>query len=46
MIDGEADVAGYLLKGRDAVGITESTEIEVTAKSDARLLIIEVPMHW
>jgi hypothetical protein len=46
MIEGEAEVAGIVLKGRDAVGLTEISELEFKALTDAKVLLMEIPMHW
>jgi redox-sensitive bicupin YhaK (pirin superfamily) len=45
MIEGEASVAGQNLKGGDAVGIHEATEIPVEFRKDSKLLLIEIPMN-
>ncbi len=45
LIEGEADVAGHLLKQRDAIGITDFTNVDITVLSKAKILIVEVPMQ-
>jgi quercetin 2,3-dioxygenase len=45
VISGEVTVAGQILTGRDAMGISGTAEITVTATMDTDLLIIEVPME-
>jgi len=45
VIEGNVTVAGQALSRRDGLGVTETAEIEITADSDARLLIMEVPME-
>jgi len=44
VIDGEAEVAGEKLSKRDGLGITDADNINITAKGDVELLLIEVPM--
>lgn len=46
LIDGSVEVAGSFLSGRDAIAITETTSVNIKAKSAARILVMEVPMHW
>jgi redox-sensitive bicupin YhaK (pirin superfamily) len=43
-IEGDSVIEGELLKKRDAIGIWESNEVTFTAKTNTKLLIIEVPM--
>ena len=45
MIDGSVEIAGETLNKRDAIGVSEEEMISIAFKSDARLLIIEVPMN-
>jgi len=45
VIEGKVNVAGQDLNRRDGLGVSETTEIDITAGSDARLLVIEVPME-
>lgn len=45
VIEGNISVTGENLKKRDAIGISESSEVEMTANEDSQLLIIEVPMN-
>jgi redox-sensitive bicupin YhaK (pirin superfamily) len=44
VISGKPTVAGTLLHERDALGITETSTIELSASAPAEVLIIEVPM--
>lgn len=44
VIEGEMNIAGQPLKRRDGFGVSEVTEIEITANSQSKLLIMEVPM--
>jgi redox-sensitive bicupin YhaK (pirin superfamily) len=46
LIEGNLEVAGNLLSGRDAIALTETTSVKIKAGSEARVLIMEVPMHW
>jgi len=45
VIEGDVTVAGQTLKRRDGLGVSETDEIEIIATSDARLLVMEVPME-
>ncbi len=44
VIDGEAEIAGEKLKKRDAIGISETDKFEIKATSNARILVMDVPM--
>lgn len=44
VIEGSITIAGTTLNKRDAIGITETQTVEITATSNARLLAIDVPM--
>jgi len=44
VIEGNATIAGQALNRRDGLGVSETEEIEITADTDTRLLIMEVPM--
>lgn len=46
VLNGELDVIGEVLDTRDAIGITDTNEIEIKAKSYAEILVIEVPMEF
>jgi redox-sensitive bicupin YhaK (pirin superfamily) len=46
LIEGNIEVAGNILSGRDAIALTETTSVKIKAGSEARLLVMEVPMHW
>jgi redox-sensitive bicupin YhaK (pirin superfamily) len=46
LIDGEATAAGHTLHRRDAVGITDTDTLTVSATKDAKVLLMEVPMEW
>lgn len=44
ILEGEIDSAGEVLMSRDALGISETTQFDVKARKDAKVLIIEVPL--
>ena len=44
-IEGEIEVNGEKLERRDAVGIWETEEIEIKANSNAKFLVMEIPME-
>ena len=44
-IEGEIEVNGQKLEKRDAVGIWETNEIEIKANSNAKFLVMEIPME-
>lgn len=44
VIDGNIEIGGNLLGKRDAIGVSETDSIDISAKEDAKLLLIEVPM--
>lgn len=44
ILEGEAEVNRETLHKRDAIGISDTDEFEIKAKSDAELLAVEVPM--
>jgi len=44
VIEGDIRMAGHSLSRRDAIGISESDEIEIEALADTQLLAIEIPM--
>ena len=44
-IEGEIEVNGEKLKRRDAVGIWATNEIEIKANSNAKFLVMEIPME-
>lgn len=46
VIDGNVKVGDILLDIRDGLGITETETIHIKAESDARILVMEVPMKW
>ena len=46
VLEGEAVVGDQRLGRRDAVGIWNTSELDIEAISDSRILLIEVPMQW
>lgn len=44
VISGEVEVAGEKLAARDAIAISETQSVELHAKKDSEVLMIEVPM--
>ena len=44
VIDGEVEVNGEKLEKRDAIGITEYTNFNIKALSNARILVMDLPM--
>ena len=45
MIKGEAEIGTENLNIRDAIGVWDTNSINLKAKANSRILIIEVPMH-
>lgn len=45
VIEGDVTVAGQALNRRDGFGVSEINEIEITANSQAKLLVMEVSMQ-
>jgi redox-sensitive bicupin YhaK (pirin superfamily) len=46
LIDGEATAADQSLSSRDAVGVTETDNVTIAATTNAKVLLMEVPMEW
>ena len=44
ILNGEINIEGQVLSDRDGYGIWDTEEIQLTAKSKARVLLMEVPM--
>ncbi|MEZ5013814.1 MAG: pirin family protein [Chitinophagales bacterium] len=44
VIAGSVEIDGTALHARDGMGITDATEINISATADARILVMEVPM--
>lgn len=45
VLDGELSINGQPLEKRDGFGVWDTTELTISASSDARLLLMEVPMQ-
>ncbi|GEC72567.1 hypothetical protein SAMN05443543_101427 [Flavobacterium flevense] len=45
-IEGEIEVNGEKLETRDAIGIWETTEIEIKATTASKFLVMEIPMKY
>ena len=39
-------IDGRTLGRRDGLGVWNTSSIEIAASEDARILLMEVPMHW
>jgi len=46
VLDGEAAVNGQNLLQRDGFGIWDTSNFEINAKKNSRILVMEVPMHF
>lgn len=46
VIDGSATTEGQTLNKRDAIGISETDKITISAEADTELVLFEVPMEW
>ncbi|QVY66934.1 pirin family protein [Polaribacter sp. Q13] len=44
LIDGEVSIDNELLEKRDAIGITGTNQVSITATKQSKLLVIDVPM--
>lgn len=45
VLEGEVEIAGETLNRRDALGVWDTDQIELTATSQAKVLLMEVPME-
>ncbi|MBE2216850.1 MAG: pirin family protein [Ignavibacteria bacterium] len=45
LLEGNAEAVGEKLEKRDAVGVTGTEKIEITANDNSEILVIEVPMN-
>jgi hypothetical protein len=45
-IEGTFEIENQLLEKRDAIGVWETTSIDIKANKTGRLLLIEVPMEF
>lgn len=46
VIEGEAEINGQIMGRRDALGISETNEVLIKAKTDTEILLIDVPMSF
>ena len=46
VLEGEIEIEGRKLNRRDGLGIWDTEAIAISAGSDARFLLMEVPMRW
>jgi quercetin 2,3-dioxygenase len=46
VVEGEINIADENLQKRDAIGIWNETEVNFTAKTKSKVLVLEVPMEW
>ena len=46
VLEGDVDIEGTQLKRRDAIGLWDTNRVTLKARAQARMLVIEVPMHW
>ncbi len=46
VIEGEVNVAGQQLNKRDAIAISDASEIEIEALSNTQFLIMDIPMNY
>ncbi|AZQ57647.1 pirin family protein [Maribacter sp. MJ134] len=46
VLDGEVSINGQKLKERDGLGVWETTDFEIKAQKNSRILVMEVPMHF
>ena len=46
LIDGEVEINKEILQKRDAIGIEQTENFEISSKNNAQLLIIEIPMKF
>ena len=44
VIEGEVEIGDQTLSLRDAIGVWETQKVEVKTKTDAKLLLVQVPM--
>ncbi|WP_298896049.1 pirin family protein [uncultured Psychroserpens sp.] len=45
VVDGEIEIANNTLVNRDAIGISETENLDIKATKDSELIIVEVPMN-
>ena len=44
VIEGEIEIDGNKLSNRDAIGITDTEDVQINIVQPAKLLVVEVPM--
>lgn len=45
VIEGEVEIDGKLLSNRDAIGVTDATEIQLKVLQPSKVVVIEIPMQ-
>ncbi|HQV34730.1 MAG TPA: pirin family protein, partial [Flavobacterium sp.] len=45
VISGSITINGQVLETKDALGITNTEKLEITATSDAEILLMDIPME-
>jgi quercetin 2,3-dioxygenase len=45
VIEGSVKIAGTILNKRDAIGVWETSEVEIHTNEATKLIVIDVPMH-
>ena len=46
VLEGDAQIAGENLNRRDAVGVSDTNQVELKAETDTEVLLMEVPMEF
>ena len=46
VLEGSVTIDGHTLGRRDGLGVWNTSSIDIAASEDARILLMEVPMHW
>ena len=46
VLEGSITIDGRTLGRRDGLGVWNTSSIDIAASEDARILLMEVPMHW
>lgn len=46
LLKGKAEIDGHSLSTRDAIGVWDTDEINISFSDDSELLLIDVPMSW
>jgi hypothetical protein len=45
LIDGSIQIGEQILQQKDAIGISDTAQIEINIQQKAKILVIEVPMN-